>query len=142
MPDLFSALSNSANALKVFQRALTVVQHNVVNASTPGYAAQSLSLEAQPFQPNAGLPGGVTAGEIQSSRDEYSEQSVRQQFSALGTFEQKAQNLADLEINFNVSSDSGIPGALNKFFQNVSSWSMTPNSSASRQAVVSLVRFV
>ncbi|MBI2679548.1 MAG: flagellar hook-associated protein FlgK [Candidatus Solibacter usitatus] len=136
MSDLFSALSNSANALQVFQRALTVVQNNVVNASSPGYAAQSLSLEAEPFQPNGGLPGGVTAGEIQSSRDEYSEQSVRQQFSALGTFEQKAQNLADLELNFNVSSDSGIPGALNKFFQTVSSWSVTPNSGASRQAVL------
>jgi flagellar hook-associated protein 1 FlgK len=136
MSDLFAALRSSANALEVFQRALTVVQNNVVNASTPGYAAQSLSLEAEPFQPNAGLPGGVTAGEIQSSRDDYAEQSVRHQFSAMGTFEQKAQNLADLELNFNVSSDSGIPGALNTFFQDVSSWSVTPNSGASRQAVL------
>ena len=54
------------------------------------------------------LPKGVTAGEIQSSRDEYSEQSVRQQFSALGTYEQKAQNLSDIELNFNVSSDCGV----------------------------------
>src|SRR5579862_1554671 len=136
MSGLFSALSSSANALQAFQRALTVVQNNVVNSSTPGYAAQSLNLDAQPFQPGAGLPGGVSAGEIQSSRNEYAEQSVQQQFSALGTLEQKAQNLSDLELNFNVSSDSGIPGALNNFFSDVSSWSVTPNDASARQAVL------
>src|SRR5690242_19818645 len=115
MSGLFTALSTSADALDAFQRALTVVQNNVVNSSTPGYAAQSLSLNAEPFLPGSGLPGGVSAGEIQSSRNEYAEQSVQHQLSALGTLEQKAQNLSDLELNFNVSSDSGIPGALNTF---------------------------
>ncbi len=136
MSGLFSAINSSANALEAFQRALTVVQNNVVNSSTPGYAAQSLNLDAQPFQPGAGLPGGVSAGEIQSARNEYAEQSVQQQFSALGTLEQKAQNLSDLELNFNVSSDSGIPGALNNFLSDVSSWSVTPNDASARQAVL------
>ena len=61
---------------------------------------------------------------------------MRQQFSSLGTLEQKAQSLSDLELNFNVSSDSGVPGALNALFQSFSSWSVTPDERASRQAVI------
>ncbi len=136
MASLFSALSSSAGALTAYQSALDAIQNNVTNASTPGYARQSLSLEALPFQPSAGLPGGVRAGDIQSARDQFAEQNVRQQFSLLGTLEQKSQSLANLELNFNVSSDSGIPGALNTLFQNFSSWSVTPDSGASRQAVL------
>src|SRR5438105_3253003 len=142
MSGLFTSLETSANSLDAFQRSLDVIQNNVANASTPGYARQSLSLEALPFQPNEGLGGGVAPGGIQSARDQYTEQSVRQQFSAFGTLEQKAQSLSDLELNFNVSSDSGIPGALNGLFQSFSSWSVTPDSGASRQAVVDSARQV
>lgn len=142
MPGLLSALQASASSLAAFQDALDTVQNNVTNSSTPGYAKQRLSLEALPFQPNAGLPGGVTAGEIQSARDEFAEQGVRQQFSALGTLESKAQSLSNLETNFNVSSDQGVPGALNALFQSFSSWSVTPNDGASRQAVIDSARQV
>jgi flagellar hook-associated protein 1 FlgK len=142
MSSLFAALSSSAGALSAYQTVLDAVQNNVTNASTPGYARQSVSLEARPFQPSLGLPGGVSAGDLQSARDAFAEQNVRQQFSSLGTLEQKAQSLSDLELNFNVSSDSGIPGALNTLFQNFSSWSVTPDSSAARQAVVDSARTV
>jgi flagellar hook-associated protein 1 FlgK len=136
MSSLFAALSSSAGALRAYQTVLDAVQNNVTNSSTPGYARQSVNLAALPFQPSLGLPGGVSAGNLQSARDEFAEQNVRQQFSSLGTLEQKAQSLSDLELNFNVSSDSGIPGAMNALFQNFSSWSVIPDSSASRQAVV------
>jgi len=136
MPGLFSALNSSAGALDAFQRVLDAIQNNVINASTPGYARQRVTLKALPFDPNTGLPGGVSAGELQSARDEFAEQNVRQQFSAQGTLEQRAQSLSNIELNFNVSSDSGIPGALNKLFQSFSSWSVTPNDGAARQVVI------
>jgi flagellar hook-associated protein 1 FlgK len=91
---------------------------------------------------NGTLPGGVTTGEMQSARDQFAEQNVRQQFSALGTLEQSSQSLSNLELNFNVSSDSGIPGALNQLFQNFSSWSVTPGDAASRQSVMDSARQV
>jgi len=136
MSGLLTALQSSANSLAAFQQALDTVQNNVSNSSTSGYAKQRLSLEALPFQPNAGLPGGVTAGEIQSARDEFAEQSVRQQFSSLGTLESQSQSLSNIELSFNVSSDQGVPGALNALFQSFSSWSVTPNDGAARQAVI------
>ena len=136
MSGIFSALNSSAGALDAFQRVLDTIQSNVANASTPGYARQSIPLESLPMNSNGTLPGGVTTGEMQSARDEFAEQNVRQQFSAQGTLEQMSQSLSNLEINFNVSSDSGIPGALNQLFQNFSNWSVTPDDGAARQAVI------
>jgi len=136
MSGLFSALKTSAGALDTFERVLDVIQSNVANSSTPGYARQSLPLETLPMNSTGTLPGGVTAGEMQSARDQYAEQNVRQQFSAQGTLEQTSQSLSNLELNFNVSTDSGVPGALNQLLQDFSAWSVTPDDGAARQSVL------
>ena len=133
---LFSALNSAAGALDAYQRVLNAIQSNVANASTPGYARQSVPLEALPMNATGTLPGGVTTGELQSARDQFAEQNVRQQFSTFGTLEQSSQSLSNLELNFNVSSDSGIPGALNQLLQDFSSWSVTPGDGAARQSVI------
>ena len=133
---LFSALNSSAGALDAYQRVLDAIQSNVANASTPGYARQTIPLESLPMNASGTLPGGVTTGEMQSARDQYAEQNVRQQFSTLGTLEQSSQSLSNLELNFNVSSDSGVPGAVNQLLQNFSSWSVTPGDGAARQSVL------
>jgi flagellar hook-associated protein 1 len=142
MSGIFSALNSAAGALDAYQRVLDAIQSNVANASTPGYARQRVPLEALSFDASGTLPGGVTTGEMQSARDQFAEQNVRQQFSALGTLEQSSQSLSNLELNFNVTSDSGIPGALNQLFQNFSSWSVTPGDAASRQSVMDSARQV
>jgi len=71
MGNMLTALLNTANALQAVEQALTVTENNVVNASTPGYAKQTATFEALPFDPTVGLPGGVAAGPVQSSRDAY-----------------------------------------------------------------------
>ena len=47
MGGLFGALNGSLSALEAFQNALEVAQNNVSNASTPGYASQNATFEAQ-----------------------------------------------------------------------------------------------
>jgi flagellar hook-associated protein 1 FlgK len=103
--------------MQAFQTALETIGNNVSNSSTPGYANQTVALEALPFQPKQGLPGGVEVGTIQSARNEFSEQNVRQNVSTLGTFEATSQSLSALQINSTVNSDQGIAGALNFAFQ-------------------------
>ena len=56
MPRLLGASS----ALDAFQYALNVTQNNIDNASTPGYAKQTVDLQADPFDPAVGLGGGVS----------------------------------------------------------------------------------
>ncbi len=136
MAGLLTAVQSSAGAMQVFEQALETIGNNVSNSSTPGYASQSPTLEALPFDPNDGLPGGVVAGQVQSSRNEYAEQNVRQNTSALGTLEATSQNLSSIQTNFPVSTDSGIAGALNTLYSDFSSWSVTPTSPASQQTVI------
>src|SRR5215831_12308889 len=136
MSNLFSALTSSANALDVFQRALDVVQSNVSNASTPGYARQRLDLVAQPLDLAAGLAGGVAARGLSDSRDEYAEQEVRRQLELLGQYTAQSQSTDSIQNLFDATGSSGVPAALSNLFQAFSAWSVTPNDNTARQTVL------
>jgi flagellar hook-associated protein 1 FlgK len=97
MSNLLSTLLGSANALRAYDRALSVIQNNVANASTPGYARQVQTLSAMPFSPDSGLSGGVQAGDLISRRRHYAEQAVRTRESALGFTGQRAADLEAVE---------------------------------------------
>jgi flagellar hook-associated protein 1 FlgK len=136
MSSIFSCLTSSASTLAAFQQALTVVQNNVSNVDTPGYAALNQTFEALPFDPATGETGGVTAGEVTSARDEYAEDAVRQQQSLYGRSNEMATDFGQIEPLFSVTGDAGIPGAINQFFSAVSAWSTNPNDATSRQTVL------
>jgi flagellar hook-associated protein 1 len=136
MGNLLATLLSSSGALRAYSRVLDVTQNNVANASTPGYAKQSVLLQALTFEPDRGTTGGVRAGEVESARNEYAEQSVRRQTVALGEADQQVNSLTALESLFDVTGTAGVPGALNRLYQSFSEWGVNPNSSVSRQAVV------
>ena len=133
---LLSSLVNSASALKTYDQVLNVTQNNVVNASTPGYVRQRMTLEALPFDPATGSGGGVTASDIQSARNEFDEQAVRQQTATLGAATQTVDSLTSLQSYFDVTGASGIPSALNTLFQAFSAWGQTPTDANAKQAVL------
>jgi flagellar hook-associated protein 1 len=133
---IVSAMLTSAEALKAYDKALSVTQNNVVNASTPGYARQSISLQALKFDPFSGSTGGVTAGAMQSARDDYAEQGVWRQTNLLGQSSQDVNSLSALQNNFDVSGNSGIPSALNSLLQAFSAWGQTPTDTNARQTVI------
>ena len=135
MSNIMAGLIESANALNAFDQVLQVTQNNVANASTPGFAKQRLQLSAEAFQP-PGLLGGVVAGAVESSRDEFAEQAVRRETTALGQQQQLVASLTSLQSVMDVSGTTGIPYALNNFFQSVSAWSQTPSDKAARQTVL------
>jgi flagellar hook-associated protein 1 len=139
---LFSALRSTASSLAAFEQALTVTQNNVNNASTPGYARQTQGLEALPFDATTGETGGVTAGSLQDSRDEYAEQNVRNANSQLGQFEQQIGSLTNLQSQFDVSGSTGIPAAFSSIFSAFSNWSVSPNDTTARQNVISTAQSV
>ena len=136
MGNLFTTLLNSANALQVYGRVFSAIQNNVTNASTPGYVKQDQSLVAMPFDPAVGLGGGDQAGPLLSLRSEYLEQAVRNQQELLGSAQQKAGDLSQVQPLFDTSGRSGIPNALNEFFNNFSQLSVNPSSPVSRQNVI------
>jgi flagellar hook-associated protein 1 len=136
MVNLLSLLGSTANTLNAYDQVLAVTENNVANADTPGYASQSLQLEADPFELPA-LDGGVSAGTIQSSRDEYAEQSYRNQNTGLGLQQQLETSLTSLQSIFDISGDTGIDSALNTFFSDASAWAQDPTSDEAQQQVIS-----
>jgi flagellar hook-associated protein 1 FlgK len=133
---LLASLTNSSSTLTAFERAIEVTQNNVSNASTPNYATQRLDLNAMPFDPLAGLIGGVSAGDVQSLRNEFAEGTVERAQTSLGTASQQSASLAAVQSALNLSASDGIPATLGALFQSFSAWSQDPLSQASRQAVM------
>ena len=133
---LFASLSAASNALAAFQSALTVTQNNVNNASTPGYVTQTATFKADSFVPGTGEAGGVEAGPVISSRDQFAEQSVQSATSQLGNFQQQVESLTSLQSQFDISGNSGIPAAFNGLTSAFSNWSALPNDSTARQGVI------
>ncbi len=136
MSSILSSLLMSAGAMSTFDRALQVTQNNVANASTPGYAAQTQTFIAMPFDPQSGASGGVIPGEVQSARDEFAEEAVRQQSTLLGQANQNVSTLTSLQSNFDVTGKSGLTYALNNLFQAFSAWGQTPSDTNARQNVI------
>jgi flagellar hook-associated protein 1 FlgK len=137
MPNILASLSSAGNALDVFEQALTVVQNNVDNSSTPGYATQTLNLEAQPLVTTGGLTGGVAAQGLQDSRDDYAEEQVQQQTQTLGLYTAQAQATGTIQSFFDVSGTGGVPAALNNLLSAFSAWSVTPDDATAQQTVLS-----
>jgi flagellar hook-associated protein 1 FlgK len=136
MSGLFTSLRSTVVALTTYTKVLDVMQNNIANASTAGYAKQMARLEAMPFDVGAGLPGGVALAAVDSARDLYAEQSVRRETTSLGAATQQTQSLQALESIFGISSKSGIPHALNELFDSFSAWAQSPTDGAARQNVI------
>lgn len=76
MVSLLSSLLTSAGALDAHEQVPEITQNNVANSSTPCYAKQTQQLDALPLDISMGSAGGVKAGAVQDSRDQYAEQSA------------------------------------------------------------------
>jgi flagellar hook-associated protein 1 FlgK len=136
MPNLFAALVTTTSALRVFERALSVTQNNVGNASTPGYAKQRMEPVARAFDPAVGLAGGVYAGDMRSSRNGYAEQYVRRHTELSGFYQQSVASMTAIENVLTLSAENGIPAEMTRLFEAFSAWSQDPNSQIARRDVL------
>jgi len=136
MGNLFVSLRNAAGAMKVFERATGVIQSNVANASTPGYARQVQVLTAMPMDLDRGLPGGVASGGTLNLRNAYAEATVRQRATASGYADERRTQLEGLEPLYDIGQDSGLGGAINRFFQSFAALTVAPNDLAARQVAL------
>ncbi|HTC32810.1 MAG TPA: flagellar hook-associated protein FlgK [Bryobacteraceae bacterium] len=136
MGNLSTSFINAAGSLDVYAQALQVVENNVTNANTPGYATQTASLVAQPFDLLTGAPGGVNLGATQNSRSQYAEQGVRTQQTASGYYTQQVSDLTTAQNYFSLSDTSGIGPDINSLFASFSQLSITPNDTVARQTVL------
>jgi flagellar hook-associated protein 1 FlgK len=136
MATLTSSLGNSANALDIIQQALSVIQANVSNSSTPGYATQQLNLQALPMDSTTAAGGGVSSGGVTSSRDPYADAAVELQLQSLGLYTAQLQSTGTVQSLFDVTGSSGVSTAMTNLFTAFSSWSASPNDASTGQSVL------
>jgi flagellar hook-associated protein 1 len=136
MGSLSIALRNAASSQRAFDRALQTIQNNVSNVYTPGYARQRPTFRNAPFNPEAGLPGGIRPGVLQDTRSRYAEGAVRDQQGRLSYDQQLQADLSRVEKAFDINSQYAIPAALSSFFNSFSQLSVNPNDKLLRQAVI------
>ncbi len=137
MSGLLSALQSAGNALRDFEKGVGVVQNNVVNASTPGYARQDLSFAAIPFQPEGGWFGGVQINGLGNARSQYVEQAVRQEAQQQGYYAEKSACLQNVESIFELTGNSSLGDSIDNLFAAFSAWSATPGDPVQRLNVLS-----
>jgi flagellar hook-associated protein 1 FlgK len=137
MSSLIANLGTASNALDVLQRALSVIQANVSNSSTPGYATQELSLQALPMDSVTTSGGGVgTVGTV-STRDASADAAVELQLQSLGLYSTQAQTTNTIQSYFDVTGSTGVSTALTNMLKAFSAWSAAPSDASAGQAVLS-----
>ncbi|QOY86750.1 flagellar hook-associated protein FlgK [Paludibaculum fermentans] len=136
MGSLMVSLRNAAGSMGVFEKAMGVVQSNVTNASTPGYARQRVEFQSQRIQPELGLSGGVTWSGTLDSRSSFAEDNVRKRATEFGAADEMAAQLKRVEPLFDITGDSGVPGALTNLVEAFSALTTAPNDNAMRQTAI------
>lgn len=137
MGSIFTSMVSTAGAMRALQRSLSVVENNIVNASTVGYARQESSLIANPYNPNSNsTSGGVSSGPLASTRDAFVEASVWKTQHKAGYSDSLSAKMTEIERSFPLTEGAGITGQIDKFFSTVSQWSISPNNSVARRQVL------
>jgi flagellar hook-associated protein 1 len=136
MGNLFGSLLSTSGAMRVFEQGLNTTQNNVVNVNTPGYARQRMLFEAKRFEPDRNIMGGVGSVGLYNYRDAYSERNVQQRSSLAYYEQQRSDSISSIESLFPITAGSGIPAAMNRFFDAFSQLTVSPNDTASRQVVL------
>lgn len=136
MGNLLVSLRNTAEAMRVYERGMGVVQANVTNASTPGYARQTQLLAAMRMDLDSGLPGGVVSAGTLDCRNEYAEATVRRRAESLGYADERARQLDALEPVYDITSNGSLSSAMDRLFQSFSALTVAPNDLAARQVVL------
>lgn len=136
MSNLLTSLTSAADSMNAYEKAMSVVSNDTVNSNTPGYAKQSIAFKSLPFSLDTAQAGGVSIGQVLSSRDEYAERNVQTQQTALGMSSTLQSRLSSIEPVFDLQSTTGIAGSLNSLFSAFAQLEVGPNDAQERESVI------
>ncbi|MEN8906417.1 MAG: flagellar hook-associated protein FlgK [Clostridiales bacterium] len=137
--DAFFGLSQASSGLRAAQKNLSIVSHNLSNASTEGYSRQQSIQEAGKTSSNhtgAGIVGtGTEIITIERIRDDYLDFKFWSEEITQGEWQAKSLVLADIEVVFNEPSDSGFNTTMNDFYEGLQELAKDPSSDSVRAIV-------
>ena len=146
MPTISSGITIALQAVLAHSQALEIIEHNVANASTPGYRRQSALLATAVPSPiiasehgiGAGQRGGgVTIEKIQRFNLEFFDARYRSVSSEAGNWSAQREVLSQLEPLLAETSDDGLLPKLDQFW---AGWQKTRHRPHQHQPEGSLAR--
>lgn len=138
---LFSGINLALQSMLAHQQAIQVTEHNVSNASTPGYHRQEAVLNAGPPYPYPGMNYGIYAGQMgggvlvnqlrRFSTDLLDTQIRREQASA-SYADRYSTLLTQVEGTLAETTDDGVAAKLDAFWSGWQALSTDPSSLTAR----------
>lgn len=137
----FSSYEIARSGLYVNERALNVTGHNISNLNTPGYVRQQIIGKTSPFQNIYSEKGlwqigtGATVQEIRQIRHAFIDNLYRQENTALGYWQARADTFSDVQAILAEPMEDGLQSAFNKFWDAWYELSKEPDSLTARALV-------
>lgn len=133
MSGIANAINTALTGLQVFEAGITTVSNNLANATTAGYAAESVNAQTATGAP--GQPGaGVQPAQIIRASAGFAAAQLRNANTANAAA--SAQSTALTAISNALTNNGDIQTAINQFFQDISTLAANPTSAAQRQTVL------
>jgi flagellar hook-associated protein 1 FlgK len=141
MPSISSGISIALQAVLTHSQVLEITEHNIANASTPGYRRQSAILTAETpssisgadYRTGAGQRGsGVTIERIQRFNLSFFDGRYRAVSSEAGNWEAQSSILSHLESVLAENSDDGLLPKLDQFWSGWQTLSNDPTNTSLR----------
>ncbi|MBU5676656.1 flagellar hook-associated protein FlgK [Alkaliphilus sp. MSJ-5] len=139
MRSTFSGFNSARSGLFAAQRAIDITGHNLANINTRGYTRQRLEQTAStPMKLYGGqgmLGTGVDTTAIHQLRNEFLDYKYRDEASALGFWDAKADGLSFIESIMNEPSDTGISKVIDQLFESFQELGKNPDNITTRTLV-------
>jgi flagellar hook-associated protein 1 len=127
----------SVSALQAFQAAINVAGNNIANASTPGYAKESIDLTTASPQASGAISigNGVVISGVSRSFNQATADQLNASQSSLGQLN-AMQNYSSQIDNLVGVTAGGLSTAVQSFYSAWSDVANSPASTATRQALI------
>jgi len=118
--------------------AVATASNNVANANTQGYSRESLGITTAGTQRRGGLllGQGVTANQVTSAYDSFSQRAVFSQLGGNSYASSRASTYSSIEANLTEGVDGGLAAAMSDFFNDWAALESDPSSTSRRQQLL------
>ncbi len=149
MPNLLAGVSVALQSMLSHQAAVTVTEHNVANASTPGYRRQAVVMKAGPAISSQGatysmgvgqIGSGVSVDKVKRFSTDFYDTRYRNEVQFAGEYSVQVSLLQQLEAEFAETSDSSLTSQLDGFWSSWQQLASDPSNTSLKAEVVDVAR--
>ena len=139
----FSTFNTANTGLTAAQRALDATSQNIVNANTPGYSRQRVTLESVGMPVTASLHsgvnaviGGVSVSDVSRIRDSFLEATRAAAGARQAAITAQTDVLTGAQQLLAEPGDNGLQSTLDSFYSSWQQVSLTPSDTAAGAVVI------